>query len=85
MGIEIKTTMKMVGWGFSKEKNKEEKKMQETRVGYATTSVLEEMLRSYISSQVDSKGRYIGKPEYITKYQQLFQYNHEVKPNSSPK
>lgn len=50
--------------------------MEETRVGYVTTSILEEMVKNYICLQVDSKGNYIDKPEYITKYLELYQYNH---------
>ena len=47
---------------------------QETRVGYMTTSILEDMLFDYIKSSV-KEGKYTGDVHYLLIYDKIKQYN----------
>ena len=47
---------------------------KETRVGYRTTAILEEMCRDYISAHTVN-GRYKGDVKYLVDYNNLRDYN----------
>ena len=47
--------------------------MIDDRVGYATTGVILNHIEDYIKAYTIN-GKYIGKPEYLTKYEQMLKY-----------
>ena len=55
--------------------------MKETRVGYVTTSILEELCKDYIDAHMvitdKLKKKYVGDPNYLIMYQTLREYNNK--------
>ena len=55
--------------------------MKETRVGYVTTSILEELCKDYIDTHTiitdKLKKKYVGDPNYLIMYQTLREYNNK--------
>jgi len=47
---------------------------KETRVGYMITSILEDMVKDYITAHI-IKGIYTGEFKYLQDYQRLREYN----------
>ena len=59
------------------------KEIKESAVGYATTSILEDMCKEYIdhhtirvmNTKLQIVRQYIGDPQYLTAYKKLVEYN----------
>ena len=56
-----------------------EQEMKETRVGYVTTSILEELCKEYIDKHTiithQLKRQYVGETKYLIAYKSLVEYN----------